>query len=47
MEWIQEKIACDELKKGFMVTGNVVERIKRRNVALAGEEYASKSLLFF
>ena len=28
------------MKKGFTVTGNVVERIKQRNVALAGEEYA-------
>ena len=26
--------------------GNFVERVKQRNVALAGEEYASKSLLF-
>lgn len=46
MEWIQEKMACDELKKGFTVTGNV-ERIKQRNVTLTGEEYVSKSLLFF
>lgn len=46
MEWIQEKIACDELKKGLKVTGNFAETRKQRNVALAGREYESKSLLF-